>query len=134
MALMSPPILVAASTAVKFTFSQRQLSANVQVRFFTDVDGLISLSPLGTGSRDITATNTSTAFQGLFSTPGTTLENLISNIDDGVLTAAADGMWHEILLGSGMGNITLVAVANVTPITAVTYRLIVDAAGSSQLA
>ena len=134
MALMSPPILVAASTAVEFAFSQRQASVNAQVRFYTDAAGLVELSPLGTGSRDFTATNTSSAFQGQFSDPGTELRNFASNIDGGTLAAAADGKWYEIDLGSGMGNVTLVAAPNVTPGTATTYRIIVDAAGSSALA
>ena len=46
----------------------------------------------------------------------------------------ADGKWYEIDLGSGMGNVTLVAAPTVTPGTATVYRIIVDAAGSSALA
>jgi hypothetical protein len=134
MALMSPPILVAASTAIKFSFSQRQASVNAQVRFYTDAAGLVELAPLGTGSRAVTATNTATAFEGLFSSPGATLSNFDNDINGGTITAAVDGRWYEIALGSGMGNLTLVAAPNVTPGTAVTYRIIVDAAGSSQLA
>lgn len=133
MALMSPPILVGASTAVAFTFSQRQSSVNVQVRFFTDTAGLVELAPLGTGSRDVTATNSSSAFQGPFSNPGTTL-SFVSDINGGTLTGMVDGKWYELDLGANMGNVILVAAPNVSPGTAASYRIIVDVAGSSALA
>ena len=133
MALMSPPILVAASTAVAFTFAQRQSSVNVQVRFFTDAAGLVELSPLGTGSRDVTAINTASAFEGQFADPGTVL-GFTSDINGGTLAAMADGKWYELGLGAGMGNVTIAAAPNTTPGTAVSYRIIVDTAGSSTLA
>lgn len=133
MALMSPPILVAASTAVAFTFSQRMPSVNVQVRFFTDAEGLIELAPVGTGSRDVTATNSATAFEGQFSDPGTTL-TFTSAINGGTLSAMVDGTWYELDLGSNMGNVIIAAAPNVTPGGAVSYRIIVDTAGSSALA
>ena len=134
MALMSPPILVADATAVAFSFAQRVASVNVQVRFFTDAAGLVSLSPVGTGSRDVVATNVASAFQGPFSFPETTLSGFVSAIDGGSLSAMKDGTWYELGLGSGMGNVIIAAASNVTPGGAVTYRIIVDTAGSSALA
>lgn len=129
MALMSPPILVAAATAVTFSFSGYRSNVNVQVRFYTDAEGLVPLA-IGTGSRDLTATNTSSAFQGSIVSPGTE-ETFVSNIDGGTLTAAVDGTWYELGLGGSMQNITLAAAANVNPGTAVSYRIFVDSPGSS---
>lgn len=131
--MMSAPIAVASATAYKFSFAGYQASVNVQVKFYTDAAGTTPLAPLGTGSRDITATNTSTAFEGQFRNP-TPTQTFDSTIDDGTITGAVDGRWYEIPLGSGMQNVTLVAVANVTPGTAVSYRLIVDTQGSSEAA
>lgn len=133
MALMSPPILVAASTAVFFDFAQYRLTVNAQVRFYTDAAGETELTPRGTGSRDITATNTSTAHQGAFSFPEAT-QTFNSDIDNGTIAAAVDGRWYELDLGGGMQNVTLTAAPNVTPVTAVTYRIVVDAPGDSALA
>ena len=134
MALMSPPILVADATAVVFRFSQRQATVNAQVRFFTDAAGLVELLPVGTGSRNVTATNSASAFEGEFADPGTTLTDFVSAIDSGTLTGMVDGTWYEFNFGSGMGNVILSAAVNVTPGGALSYRIIVDTAGSSALA
>lgn len=133
MALMSPPILVAAATAVKFSFLQYQRSVNVQTRFYTDAAGLVPLA-IGTGARDITATNTASAYEGQFADPGTTESSFVSSIDGGAISAAVDGRWYELGLGGGMQNVTLTAAVNVSPGTAVSYRIFVDAPGSSALA
>jgi hypothetical protein len=129
---MSPPIAVAAATAVKFTFSQYRSLVNAQVRFYTDAAGLLPLA-VGTGSRDITATNTAEAFEGPFTSPGTA-ETIVSGINGGTIVGAVDGTWYELDLGGGMQNVTLAAAANVTPGTAVSYRIFVDSPGSSALA
>lgn len=134
MAMMSGPIAVASATAYKFTFSGYQTSVNVQMKFYTDAAGETALAPLGTGSRDITATTTTSAFQGSFRNPEPATQTFTSNINGGSISAAVDGRWYELALGSGMQNVTLAAAANVTPGTAVSYRIIVDASGSSEAA
>ena len=133
MALLSPPILEAASTAVRFDFSQYRLAVNVQVRYYTDAAGTVEVTPLETGSRNITATNTSTGYEGLFRSPGVP-QTFNSNINNGTIAAAADGRWYELSLGGGLQNVTLVAAPNVPPGGAVSYRIIVDAPGDSALA
>jgi hypothetical protein len=133
MALMSPPIAVADATPVLFSFSGYRTSCNVQVRFYTDADGIVSLSPLGTGSRALAFTNTSSAFEGAFADPGTE-ETFNSNINGSAVAAAVDGTWYKVDLLAGLQNLTIASAANVTPGTAVTYRIIVDVQGSSGLA
>lgn len=132
MALMSPPIAVADATPVNFDFSQYRASVNVQTRFYSDAAGLVEVTP-GTGSRDISATNVSTAYEGDFSDPGTVIEDFVSAIDGGAIAGAVDGRWYELTLGGGLDNVTLTAAANTTPGTAVTYRVFVDAPGSSSV-
>jgi len=136
MALIGPPIPVADATSVLFDFRNYQRSVNAQVRFYTDLAGLVPLSPTGTGSRDITTTNTSSGYEGAFSNPVElpTVSPFVSTIENGVIAAAVDGQWYEILLGGGMQNVTLSSAAVVTPGTAVSYRLIVDSNGDSRLA
>lgn len=131
MALMSPPIAVADATAVRFDFSRYRDTVNVQVRFYSDAAGETELSPLGTGSRDLAITNTSTAFAGAFANPEVT-QTFDSDVVS--LAAVADGLWTEVDLGGGMNNITVTAAVDVSPGTAVTYRIIVDAPGSSAFA
>lgn len=133
MALMSPPIANADATAVTFTFAQYRTSVNVQVRFYTDAAGTAEMGTRGTGTRDVTATNTSTAYEGNFANPGTT-QPFVSDIDNGTIAAMVSEEWNEISLGGGMQNVTLVATVDVDAPGSVVYRIIVDAAGSSALA
>lgn len=131
---MSPPIAVADATPVTFRFDLWQTSALVQVRFYTDAAATeaAQLSPLGTGSRNITASMTVTALQDEDS-PGDAQIFAGGNIDGAApLVAVPDGKWEEIDLGSGSKNLTIVSAANVTPGSAVSYRIIVSpAVGSS---
>lgn len=133
MALMSDPIPVADATPATFKFTYFRSAVNVQVRFYTTLaaEPADQLSPRGTGSRDLTATNVSSAFSGGSTSPDEVLRNFTSDINGGSIVAMADGRWYELGLGGGMGQITLAAAANVTPGTALSYRVIVDADGSS---
>jgi hypothetical protein len=133
MALMSDPIPVADETPASFKFENFRASVNVQVRFYTTLaaEPADQLSPRGTGSRDITATNVSSAFSGGTISPTSVLRGFTSDINGGALVAAADGSWYELGLGGGMGQVTLTSAAVVTPGTALSYRLIVDAIGAS---
>ena len=130
MALMSDPIPVADADAWSFTFSNYISSVSVQVRFFTDLAGETELSPLGTGSRDLTATSRSTAYSGRQTRPTASLA-LVSNLPNGTIVAQPDGEWTALLLGGGLGQVTIAAAVNVTPGTAVTYRIVVEADGYS---
>jgi hypothetical protein len=134
MALMSPPIAVGDSTEVFYEFRLRERTINVQYRFYTDTEGEVELTPAGAGLRVVTATNTSNAFEGPFSRPVDTQEDLESSINNGTLASAVDARWYEFFLGSGMSNVTISAAPDTTPGGAVTYRVIVDAPGSSRLA
>jgi hypothetical protein len=133
MALMSDPIAVADATAATFKFTYFRASVNVQVRFYTTLaaEPADQLSPRGTGSRDIAVTNVTGAFSGDSTIPTQVLREFTSDIDGGTITAMVDGKWYELALGGGMGQLTIAAVANTTPGTALSYRIIVDAAGSS---
>ena len=133
MALMSDPIPVADETPASFKFDNFRTAVNVQVRFYTTLVAAPAdqLSPRGTGSRDITATNVSSAFSGGTISPTEVLRGFTSDIDGGVLSAVPDGEWHELGLGGGMGQVTLTSAVVVTPGTALSYRLIVDAIGAS---
>lgn len=131
MALMSDPIAVADATPTTFKFSNFRSSVNVQVRFYTDADGRVELTPRGTGSRDIVATNTSAAYSGGPIRPTEVIREFVSDINNGSLTAAADGKWYELTLGGGMGQVTLTSAPSTTPGTAVTYRVFADAEGQS---
>lgn len=131
MALMSDPIAVADATPATFKFPNFRSSVNAQVRFYTDAGGLTEISPRGTGSRNVVATTTSAAYSGDATRPTETIREFVSDIDNGTLTAAEDGKWYVLSLGSGLGQVTLAAAANVTPGTAVTYRVFVDSEGRS---
>lgn len=133
MALMSDPIPVAGATPATFKFVNFRSAVNVQVRFYTTLAAAPAdqLSPRGTGSRDLTATNVSSAFSGGSTSPTEVLRDFTSDINNGTIVAMADGRWYELALGGGMGQITLVAAANVTPGAALSYRIIVDAEGAS---
>lgn len=130
---MSPPIAVADATAVTFTFKHYLTSVNAQVRFYTDADGTTQMGTRGTGTRDVTATNTSTAYEGPFTNPTPTQE-FDSDINGGTITAMVSEKWYELDLGGGMQNVTLTAVSNVDAPGSATYRIIVDAPGGSELA
>lgn len=131
MALMSPPIAVANADVVRYEFKTYRDSVNVQVVFYSDANGTVQIAG-GTGLRDITAENEAEAFEGQFADPGPE-QQFLSGMEKGSLLGAVDGRWYELLLGGGMQNVLLSAVANVNPGGAVTYRLIVDAPGSSEL-
>jgi hypothetical protein len=132
MSLISPPILVAAATPVNFTLRNRRTSCNVQVRFYTDAAGTVEMGTRGTGTRDLTATNSSSGYQGSFSAP-TAIGPFTSNINGGAITAMISETWYELGLGSGMGQLTLVAVANVNAPGSASYRIIVDSEGDSSV-
>jgi len=131
---MSPAIPVAASTPASFTFSLRKLSCNVQFRFYTDAAGSegADYSPRGTGSRNLTATASTTSFEGSVQSPTTVFyQPFTSDIANGTFPAMPDGQWFELGLGSGAGQVTIVATPDVTPGGAVSYRVFVDADGAS---
>jgi len=130
MALMSDPIAVASSDPWAFTFSNYRSSVNVQVRFYTDLAGETEISPRGTGSRDLTATNIAPAYAGSQTNP-TSVQKLTSDIFNGALAALPDGLWRELSLGGGLGQVTIVAAPNTTPPGALTYRIVVEAEGRS---
>lgn len=131
MAIMSPPILVAAATPINFVLRRRLVAVNIQVRFYTDADGLVEVGTRGTGSRDITATNISSAFEGVFGNPTRVVPNIVSDLENGTVTAMVDGKWIELLLGgAGLGQLTIAAATNTNPAGATSYRIIVDAEGS----
>ena len=130
MALMSDPILVAASTPWSFAFSNYRSSVSVQVRFFTDANGLVEVGTRGTGSRDLTATSVSRAYSGRSTNP-TAVLSLVSDLSSSTISALPDGQWAELLLDGGLGQVTIVAAPNVTPGGAITYRIIVEADGYS---
>ena len=129
MALMSAPILVADSTAVSFPFRLQRSAVSIQVRFYTDAEGLAEMGTRGTGTRDVTVTNTSTGYEGPFKAPVVVVPSFVSNIDGGVLAAMVSETWYELDLGSGLGEVTVVAVPNVDAPGSLTYRIIVDAEG-----
>lgn len=133
MALMSPPIAVAASTAVSFSFGQYLSSVNVEVRFYTDAAGTAQMGTRGTGTRDLTAINTSTAYEGPFRNPVDT-QTFVSDINGGSITAAVSERSYELALGGGMQNVTITAAPNVNAPGSATYRIIVDAPGGSEFA
>jgi hypothetical protein len=130
MAVMSPPLAVADATPVNFSFRLWKSSVNVQLRFYTDADGTVEVGTRGTGQRDVTATNTTSAYEGPFSDPALVVPSLVSDINGGTITNMVDGKWYEIELGSGMGQLTLAAVSDVDPVGSVTYRVIAEAEGS----
>ena len=134
MALMSDPILVADATPWSFAFSNYRSSVSVQVRFFTDLAGLVEVGSRGTGSRDLTAWNVSSAYSGKSTKPTATLRNFTSDLTNGTITGVPDGRWTELLLDGGLGQVTIAAVANTPVGGSVTYRIIVDAEGHSSAA
>lgn len=107
---------------------------NVQVRFFTDTEGMVPLAPAGIGSRNIVATNQSVAYEGNPTRSTSRLTAFQSAINNGTFAAAADATWYELGLGGGLGQVTITATANVTPGGAVTYRIFVESAGASSAA
>lgn len=126
---MSPPIAVADATPVHFSFRLWKPSCNVQIRFFTDAEGTIEVGTLGTGQRDLTVTNTASAYEGPFSDP-TARATFVSNLTNGVIANVVDGKWIEVPFGSGMGNMTIVAAADSNPIGSATYRVIAEVEGT----
>lgn len=132
MALMSDPIAVADETPATFKFQNFRTAVNVQVRFYSTLaaEPGDQLSPRGTGSRDLTVTNVSSAFSGGSISPTAVLRDFVSDIDGGTLTGVVDGKWYELTLGGGMGQVTISAASNVDG-AAVSYRIIVDAVGAS---
>lgn len=132
MSLISPPILVAAATPVNFTFRERRTVVNVQVRFYTDAAGTVEMGTRGTGTRDLTATNSSSGYQGAFSNP-TAIGPFTSNINNGAIVAMVSETWYELALGGGMGQLTLVAAANVDAPGSLSYRIIADSEGDSSV-
>ena len=134
MALMSPPILIAASTPVNFDLAGYTPSVNVAVHFFADAEGLTEVAAPLSGSRDVTATARYAAREGEFRSPGQTLD-FVSGVNNGTISAMVSGTLYELAFGRGAQYITLVAAPNTDPAGSVSYRIIVDAsgAGSSEL-
>lgn len=131
MALMSPPIAVASAALVRFSFRQFRSSVNVQVVFYSDAEGTAQIAG-GTGLRDVTAYNESDAFEGPF-TDRTAQQSFVSTIDEGTLLGMVDLRWYQLFLGAGMQNVLLSGAVNVNPGGAVTYRIVVESAGESEL-
>jgi hypothetical protein len=129
MALMSPPIAVADATPVKFSFRMWRSSCNVQIRFYTDLAGTAEVATRGTGQRDVTGTNTTSAYEGTFTSPTTIVPVLVTDVPGATVANMVDGKWYSLDLGSGMGQLTLAAVADVNPGGAVTYRVIAEVEG-----
>jgi hypothetical protein len=128
---MSGPIAVADATPWSFQFVNFRTAVNVMVRFYTDAAGTVDVGTLGTGSRDVTATNVSAAYQGNATRPTETMRDIACNIYNGTVTAMPDGQWREFSLGGGLGQITIAAAANVNPGGALAYRIFVEAVGTS---
>lgn len=129
MALMSAAIPVAASTDFVCRFTNYQQSVNVLILFYTDADGNVELSPQA-GDRDVSVTTTQQAYAGHPNRPTEIKRDVVSSLVSGTTTLAA-GETDELLFGAGAGNATFSAAPNTTPGTAVSYRIFVEAPGSS---
>lgn len=127
MAVMSPPIAVAAATPIRVEFANVAPSANIQYRFYSDAAGTVAIAP-GTGTRDLSLFHDASAFEGSFSSPGQTLPFDDSSLENGTIVDAVDGMIYEADFGAGLSSITITAAAKTTPGSAVVYRVVVSPA------
>lgn len=128
MSYAGPAIAVGSPVATRFNFNDRRLAVNVQLRFFTDADGLVSLAG-GTGSATLTATHSAPMFRGSRRDPeqidaGANVESTFAMT---AIAGAVDGEWQELTLGGGTSSVVITPSALVVPGSAVTYSIIVDA-------
>lgn len=100
---------------------------NVQIRFFSDVDGLVPVEP-GTGSATLTPTNLTPMTAGTRSAPVRLSDGAaISSgyVAASTVVAAAGGVWQNIPLGAGATSVTITPTL-VTHPDAPTYRIVID--------
>lgn len=128
MSYAGPAIAVGSPTGSRFNFNDRRLAVNVQIRFFSDASGLVTIAG-GTGSATLTATHEATMFRGSRRDPeqidaGANVESTFAMT---AATGCVDGEWQEITLGGGTSSIVITPSSLALPAGAVTYSIVVDA-------
>ena len=128
MSYAGPAIAVGSPVATRFNFNVTRGAVNVQIRFFSDAAGLVTIAG-GTGSATLTATHSATMFRGSRLDPeridaGADVDSTFNSTP---IAGAVDGEWQEFALGGGTSVVVITPSVIAAPGGAVTYSIVVDA-------
>lgn len=120
-------VLVGAPEGTRFNFNHVVEKVNIQIRFFSDADGLVTIAG-PTGSATLTVTHSATMWRGTQREPVRIDNgaNVDSAFDMTAIAAAPDGEWQPIDLGGGASSIVVTPSVIVSG-AAVSYSIVVDA-------
>lgn len=132
MSFAGPAIPVGSPTSTRFNLERVHDSVNVQIRFFSDAEGLVPIAP-GAGSATLTATHEATMMRGTPISPELidSGAQVLSAFSSGAIVGAAAATWQELALGGGTATVTITPSALVLPPGAVTYSIVIDTEGRS---
>jgi hypothetical protein len=120
-------VLVGAPEGTRFNFNHVVEKVNVQIRFFSDAAGLVTIAG-PTGSATLTVTHSASMWRGTQREPVRIDDgaNVISAFTSTVYTLVPDGKWQSVDLGGGASSI-VVTPSVILSGAAVSYSIVVDA-------
>jgi hypothetical protein len=124
MAVASPALALATTTAQSFTFPRRTV-VKIQVRFYTDAAATAGneLDVADGGSRTLTITTQTPVVSSDVTRAYSS--SAVSAIENGAL-ACAGATWTLFELGDGLNQLYVAATAGADPGTANSYRIWLD--------
>lgn len=129
--VLGPAIPIASPTATRCDFRAHVDAVNVQIRFFTDADGLVPIAP-GTGSATLTSTSDAVAYRSPRSAGErvpVSGDRVQSHWVSAAIVGAVGGTWNVMDLGAGTDTLTITPSVIVPPGGAVTYSIGFDCDG-----